>query len=114
MPVPFKVGNTYGSHNNHKGGRPPKEITDKIFSLGAVCLKFMEDTMDTGSPHMKIEVTKIIMSKIAPDLTANVGEGWLEHYDERAKQYIARRIGGDQGLQVITPKVANDSNPRSV
>ena len=106
----FQLGHKHGNHNNHKGGRPPKVITEKIYSLGGKCLEFMEEVMKGQSTRLKMEVTKIVMAKIAPDLTANVGEEWTERYDERAKQYIARRIGGDQGLRVIAPRVANDNN----
>ena len=84
------------------GGRPPKEITDGIFALGKKCLVFMDEIMCGENKKLKVEVTKIIMTKLAPDLTAKVGSEWITKYDERAEQFISRRIRGVEGLQVIT------------
>ncbi len=87
------------------GGRIPAEITKGIISLGVVCLSYMSEVMARqGNDRSKLEVTKIIMGKLAPDLTAEVGSEWIARYDERAEQFVAKRIGGDKGLQIITPR----------
>ena len=101
----FGNGNTYWQNRkSNNGGRPPAEITEKIFVLGAKCLAYMEEIMARpNSERAKLEVTKIIMGKLAPDLTAEIGEEWMSKCDERTKQFIARRLGyGDKGLHVVT------------
>jgi hypothetical protein len=87
-------------------GRQRSEITGKIFVLGSKCLAFMEEVMnrpDKYSDKTKMEICKIIMLKIAPDLTSSVGEDWLERYDERVKQFITQRFGNVEPLQIVAP-----------
>ena len=108
----FEKGHKFGYHNNHwRGGRLTKAQYERLKGLvpnsveaWEVILKYdVSKERDKFKWYqLKSDVAGKVLSKFTPDLTEDISGEWTVRYDERAERFVAKSIGGAEGLQVIT------------